>query len=213
MESRIALAQDFAHIRYDPEAGHAFRDPPGGPGVIRPPFALPKLAQDTQNFLLHLGARAASLLVYVFSRGFLRGLGVVYTPDEADAMIAGNAPPTESWRLNVFPVHELNGWSNVIGHHDVYHVVAMNATVRRGARLAVTLIPKTHGPATQPGLIIRRSSSSEASASWPSGTYTIMYLQALYQELPTYIGFGVASWIPTMFFFFSRRPPGMGASR
>ena len=116
----------------------------------------------------------------------MRGLGVVYTPDEADAMIAGNTPPTETWRLNVFPVRELNGWSVVVGHRDVYHVVCMNAGIKRGARLAGLLTPRNIMLPSQPQLIIRRSSDTEASASWPSGLYTLMYLQALYQLADVY---------------------------
>ena len=101
-------------------------------------------------------------------------------------MIAGNTPPTETWRLNVFPVREINGWSVVIGHRDVYHVVCMNAGVKRGARLAALLTPRNPMMPSQPQLIIRRSSDTEASASWPSGLYTLMYLQALYQLADVY---------------------------
>ena len=78
-------------------------------------------------------------------------------------------------------------WSVVIGHRDVYHVVCMNAGVKRGARLAAYLTPRTPGAgALQPALVIRRSSPNEASASWPSGIYTLMYLQALYQLADVY---------------------------
>ena len=182
----MAFAQDYVPIRYDPEAPYPFRDPPLGPAHNGPPFTMPKLEKDVQNFLLHLGARASSLYEYSFSRGFMRGLGVVYTPDEADAMIAGNTPPTETWRLNVFPVRELNGWSIVIGHRDVYHMVCTNAGIKRGARLAALLTPRNPMLPAQPQLIIRRSSDTEASASWPSGLYTLMYLQALYQLADVY---------------------------
>ena len=108
----MAFSQDYVHIRFDPQARYEFQDPPLGPAFNGPPFTMPKLEQDVQNFLLHLGARASSLYEYSFSKGYMRGLGVVYTPDEADAMIAGNTPPTETWRPNVFPVRELNGWSS-----------------------------------------------------------------------------------------------------
>ena len=76
LEGRMAFAQDYVPIRYDPEARYTFRDPPLGPAHNGPPFTMPKLERDVQNFILHLGARAASLYEYSFNRGFMRGLGV-----------------------------------------------------------------------------------------------------------------------------------------
>ena len=62
LEGRMAFAQDYVHIRFDPQARYEFQDPPLGPAFNGPPFTMPKLEQDVQNFLLHLGARASSLV-------------------------------------------------------------------------------------------------------------------------------------------------------
>ena len=170
---QICTAQEVAAVRW--RRDEEFPDdqiPRPRARLGPPPFFLPRLEEYVPNFLLHMGLLPTQMLERGFGAGFVRGLGTVHHPNVADALLSGYPPPIE-YRLNIFVVREVNGWSLAVGHRGAWRVICMNAAVRRGHRLA-SLLTEGHRPEAQPP-DVHRAHPSEIAASWPSGIYTIMY--------------------------------------